>query len=54
MVYELKCAEAGMDCPFEIRSENDDELVEFVQEHAKTVHDAEYSTSDVRDLMRTI
>ena len=48
MAKELSCREAGYDCDFMIRSENEDELIEMVQEHAKSTHDTEMSRSDVQ------
>lgn len=52
MTKEVNCREAGYDCDFMIRSENESELVDFVQQHAKDTHDTEMSRSDVRDAMK--
>lgn len=41
-------------CDFQIRSENEDELVEFVQQHAKETHDMDVSQEDVRGGWRTV
>jgi predicted small metal-binding protein len=52
MAKELSCRDAGYDCDFMIRSENETELVEFVQEHAKDAHDMDMSRSDVQDMLK--
>lgn len=55
MAYEFSCADAGKsECAFEIRDENQEELTQFVQEHARNTHDMEMSESDVRDATRTV
>ncbi len=43
MVYhvtkEISCINAGFeDCEFLIRSENEEEVIEFARQHAKNVH----------------
>lgn len=55
MAYEFACVDAGYDdCEFEIRDENREELMEFVKEHGRTVHDAEVSESDVEGSIREV
>lgn len=54
MAKEIVCREAGYDCDFEIRDENEDELVRFVQEHAKQAHDADMSRSDIEGAWKTV
>jgi predicted small metal-binding protein len=54
MAKEIVCREAGYDCDFMIRSENEDELVEFVREHARETHGTEMSESDVRGAWKTV
>lgn len=54
MTKELVCREAGYDCDFVIRSENEDELVEFVQQHAMHTHDTDMSASDIRGVWKTV
>jgi predicted small metal-binding protein len=54
MVKEVVCANSGYDCDFVIRSENEAELVEFVQEHARETHDTEMSAEDVRGAMQSV
>jgi predicted small metal-binding protein len=51
MVHEVICAEAGMDCAFEVRSEDPDELVEIVQFHAQESHNSDIQRVEVEDLM---
>lgn len=52
MVHEVNCKGAGYtDCEFLIRSEDEDELIRFVQRHAEQTHDATVSGADVRGLM---
>ena len=54
MANEIACRDAGYDCDFMIRSENEDELIEFVQEHVRETHDAELSASDIRGAWSTV
>lgn len=54
MAKEVACREAGYDCDFVIRSENEDELVEFVQQHAKNTHDTEMSRDDVMGAWKSV
>lgn len=54
MAKEISCRDAGYDCDFMIRSEDEDQLVEFVQEHARETHDTEMSASDVRGAWKTV
>lgn len=54
MTKEISCREAGYDCDFMMRSENEDELIEFVQEHARETHDMEMSASDIRGVWSTV
>lgn len=43
-----------MDCDFMIRSENESELIEFVQQHAQDAHNESMSRSDIRDALKTV
>ncbi|MFB6107499.1 MAG: DUF1059 domain-containing protein [Haloplanus sp.] len=54
MAKEIACRDAGYDCDFMIRSENEDELIEFVQENAQKTHDADMSRSDIRGAWKTV
>ena len=53
MAKEVSCRDAGYDCDFMIRSENEDELIEMVKQHARDVHDMDMSDSDVKGVWRT-
>lgn len=54
MAKELSCREAGYDCDFMIRSEDEDELIEFVRQHAREIHDTEMSRGDIRGAWKTV
>jgi len=41
-----------MDCDFEITSDDEDEMVDFVQIHARTQHDMSPSEDDVRGMIQ--
>lgn len=52
MVKEVSCINAGFeDCEFLIRSENEDELVEFVQQHAERTHDTSASRDHIENIL---
>jgi predicted small metal-binding protein len=38
MAYKLTCAETGANCPFEVKTETKDELMQHVAVHAKMAH----------------
>jgi predicted small metal-binding protein len=44
MVHQFSCS----DCAFQVRSEDDDELVRLVRGHADEMHDMSVSRQDVR------
>lgn len=44
MVHQYSCDA----CAFQVRSEDDDELIELVQNHAGEAHDMDVSKRDVR------
>lgn len=55
MAMEVSCSDAGYDdCSFMIRDENEDELVEIVQMHAKGTHDTDLGRSDIEGLMHEV
>ena len=55
MIHEVNCKSAGYDnCGFLIRSENKDELIRMVQQHAEHTHDQAVSGSDVRGLIQDV
>ena len=42
MGKEISCINAGFeDCDFMVRSEDEEEVIDFAQQHAKNVHDAD-------------
>jgi predicted small metal-binding protein len=48
MVQEFSCKEAGApECPFMVRDENTDELVNIVQRHASKFHNEALDKADV-------
>jgi len=49
---EFSCQDAGFDCEFMIRSEDEDQLVEFVKQHASEAHDTEISSADVQGMWK--
>lgn len=51
MAYQLSCQDAGMDCPFMVRSEDRDEVVSLVRQHAKDAHNEDMSKSAIQDLI---
>jgi|AntRauMinimDraft_3_1070383.scaffolds.fasta_scaffold00281_5 predicted small metal-binding protein len=55
MVKEVSCIHAGFeDCEFLVRSENEPELIEFVQQHAEKTHDVSVSQDHVKKIMREV
>lgn len=55
MVREVNCKGAGYeDCEFLVRSEREDELIRFVQEHSEQTHDQSVTDSDVRSVMQDV
>lgn len=55
MVREVSCIHAGFEgCEFLIRSENESELIEIVQQHAERTHDVSVSREHVKRIMREV
>lgn len=54
MVKEVNCKEAGYDCEFLIRDENEEELIDLVQHHSEHTHDTSVSSEDIRGLMKEV
>ena len=54
MTREISCREAGYDCDFMIRSEDESQLIKFVQEHASETHDTEMSSADIKGAWKTV
>ncbi|WP_435098014.1 DUF1059 domain-containing protein [Halarchaeum sp. P4] len=51
MVNAVFCRDRGHDCDFGVETDNVDELVHHMQDHAERVHDEELSRADVEDLI---
>lgn len=43
-----------MDCPFMVRSENQEEVVEMVRQHSRDVHGTEMSEGDVQNAVQEV
>lgn len=54
MVKEVRCRDTGMDCEFEMRSENEEEMVDLVQQHARNTHGKEMSRDDIQRGFREV
>jgi predicted small metal-binding protein len=54
MAKQVECKESGLDCPFLLRTENDDELVSFTQQHAKKAHKMDISKADVLKMAKKV
>ncbi|MFP8958694.1 DUF1059 domain-containing protein [Natrialbaceae archaeon A-CW3] len=53
MVKELSCINAGFeDCEFLIRSENEEEVITFAQQHAKDVHKTDASREHLEKILK--
>ena len=50
MAHQYACS----DCSFMVRSENDDQVVEFVQQHANDAHGMGVAADDVRAGWETV
>jgi predicted small metal-binding protein len=54
MAKQVECKEAGLNCPFMLRTESEDELVSFTQQHAKKSHKMDISKADVLKMAKTV
>ena len=54
MAKEIDCKSAGINCPFFVRTESDEELVSFAQQHVKKVHKGDISRADVLKMARKV
>jgi predicted small metal-binding protein len=54
MAKEIDCKSAGFDCPFMLRTESDDELVSFTQQHVKRAHKKDVSKADILKLAKKV
>jgi predicted small metal-binding protein len=49
MAHQYSCSA----CAFQVRSENEDEIIDLVQNHAEEQHDMSPSADDIRDGMES-
>lgn len=49
MAHQYSCSA----CAFQVRSEDDQEVIDLVQNHAKEKHDMSPEASDIRDGMES-
>ncbi len=54
MAKEIECKSAGIDCPFMLRTESDDELVSFAQQHVKKTHKKDVSRQDILKMAKKV
>ena len=61
MAKQIECKESGLNCPFMLRTESDDELVSFTQQHvflkancSKKAHKMDISKTDVLKMAKTV
>jgi len=54
MAKQVECKSAGIDCPFMLRTESEDELVSFSQQHVKKVHNKDVSRQDVLKMAKNV
>jgi predicted small metal-binding protein len=47
MTKEIECRAAGIDCPFMIRDEDDNELASLAQQHLKNTHHKSMSREEL-------
>jgi len=50
MAHQYSCSS----CEFQVRSEDENELIDIVREHANDMHQLNVSRGDVRDGMQTV
>ena len=50
MAHQYSCGA----CEFQVRSEDQDEIVDLVQTHAKDMHDMDYSSDQIRDGIQSV
>ena len=52
MAKEISCINAGFEhCEFLVRSENEEEVIEFARQHARGVHDTEASRDHLEKVL---
>lgn len=52
MSSQIKCQDAGIDCDFMVRSEDENEAIQITKKHAKDKHNKEVSRSDLKKLIK--
>ncbi|MFC6863715.1 DUF1059 domain-containing protein [Halomicroarcula sp. GCM10025817] len=50
MAHQYSCSA----CEFQVRSEDQDEVIELVRTHAQDMHDKSFSADQVRDGIQTV
>lgn len=54
MAKEIACKSAGINCPFMLRTESDDELISFAQQHVKKMHKKDVSKEDILKMAKNV
>ena len=55
MVKEISCINAGYEhCSFLVRSENEEEVIEFAQQHAMNVHDTDAPQEHLENVLKEV
>jgi predicted small metal-binding protein len=54
MAQEVNCKSAGIDWPFMLRTESEDELVSFTQQHVKKMHKKDVSKADILKMAKNV
>jgi predicted small metal-binding protein len=52
MGKKFLCKDIGMDCPFEAHAETEEELMQQIAEHGKTVHGITEVTPDLMEKVK--
>ena len=50
----LKCRDVGMDCDFEARGANEQEILQKAAEHAKSAHNIEQISPELASKVRSV
>lgn len=54
MAKEIACKSTGINCPFMLRTESDDELISFAQQHVKKMHKKDVSKEDILKMAKNV
>lgn len=49
----FKCKDAGHDCEFHVCAQDEDEVVNAAQDHARRAHGKNVSSEEIRPLIKT-